>query len=600
MLYLTQLLNKPVVDAKGETIGQIKDLAIATGEIFPRTTSVVFESQEKKPLALSWIYVAKISNEAINLTADKNRLSFSYIKSNELLLKRDLLDSQIVDTLGCKVVRVNDLKLTESEDQLRLLGADIGVRGLLRRLGLEKIIDIVSGFFHYSFPEKIIAWNYIDLLKENLSDLKLSITHKKLHELHPADIADILVQLEPSQRAKVFQYLDNARAADAISETEPELQAVLVESLGNQRASDILETMPPDDAADIIADLPYEKAETLLNLMGVKEAADIRKLLGYKENSAGGIMTTDFTAFKENLTVEETLNNLRAIAPDAETVYYIYVVDKENRLKGVLSLRDLVVSSPQTHIHDIMLPDAISVGVDEDQELVANTITKYDLLAVPVVDEQNILLGIVTVDDVLEVVGEESSEDISIAAGRSSLDFSTTASPLVSIIKRSAWLTIWLLAGTLTGSILRAYSGLLKSMIAIAFFIPLVIRLSDDISAQSIALVLQAIKSGEFDKKSLFKKILIDVGAGAVISLLAGLTVLLLAYFWNLPFNLSLIIALSLTVTIALASTIGALLPVVLNQFNLSLSFSTGPIVTTFMGALGLVIYLGMATLLKA
>ncbi|MBI4743901.1 MAG: magnesium transporter [Actinobacteria bacterium] len=600
MLYLTQVLNKPVIDATGETIGHIKDLAIATGEIFPRVTSVVFESQEKKPLALPWDYVAKISNEEINLTADKSKLNFSYIKPNELLLKRDLLDSQIVDTQGCKVVRVSDLKLTEeSEKQLRLIGADVGLRGILRRLGLEKAVTLILKLFRYSFPERIIAWNYINLLKENLSDLKLSVTHKKLHELHPADIADILTQLDSSQRSKIFQYLDNTRAADAISEAEPELQAVLFESLGNQRASDILEIMPPDDAADIIADLPYEKAETLLNLMGVKEAADIRRLLGYRESSAGGIMTTDFTAFKENLTVEETISTLRSIAPDAETIYYIYVVDKENHLKGVVSLRDLVIASPQTRIHDIMLPDIISVGVDEDQEMVANTITKYDLLAVPVIDEQNVLLGIVTVDDVLEVVEEESSEDISIATGRFSLEPSPATSPFVSIIKRSSWLTIWLLAGALTGSILRIYSDLLKSMIAIAFFIPLVIRLSDDISSQSIALVLQTIKSGESDKKNLLRKIAIDVGAGIIISLLAGFTVVLLAYFWNLPLGLSLAIASSLTITIILASAIGALLPVVLNQFNLNLSFSTGPIVTTFMGAFGLLVYLGIAALFK-
>lgn len=598
LVYFTQLLNKPVFDSEDKSLGKISDLAVSTGEVFPRVSSITFV-KGKEPFMLSWQQVREYDAGGIRLGAKQSELKLTFLQPSEILLGRDLLDRQIVDTQGLKVVRVNDLKLTQSENELRLLGADIGVRGILRRLGLEKAVDLILRVLRLGLSENLIAWNYIDLLEKDLSAVKLSVSHKRLHELHPADIADILGQLDPAQRTKVFQYLDNIRAADAISESEPGLQSSLFESFSNERASDILEVMPPDDAADIIAGLPYEKAQTLLNLMGVKEASDIRKLLGYKEKTAGGIMTTDYIAVKKTLTVEETIENLRRLAPDPETVSYIYVVDDQNSLAGVLSLRDLVMASAETRVKDIMLPEVISVAVDDDQEEVANTISKYDLLAVPVVDENQQLLGIVTVDDVLEVMEEESTEDISILAGTPSPSLSLTMAPAASLLRRSSWLIILLLAGAITGAILRAYTQLLQSVVALAFFIPLVIRLSDDMSTQSIALVLQAIKTGEFDRYKIWKKAQSDIAVGLIIGILSGLAVWLLALLWQLQPLLGLIIAISLAITAALASMVGTFIPLLLNRLRIDPSSSLAPVITTFMGALGLLVYLGISALFQ-
>lgn len=598
LVYLTELLNKPIIDAQGETVGQISDLAITTGEIFPRVSSIAFP-KDKKSFVLPWQYVKEFTPQHIKLGVGKNEFHSAYLQPNEILLSRDLLDRQIVDTQGLKVVRVNDLKLTSSENELRLLGADVGLRGILRRLSLEKSVDFLTKLFRYSLPERIIAWNYIDLLEKDLSAVKLSVTHKRLYELHPADIAEILGRLDSSQRAKVFQYLDNNRAANTISETEPDLQASLFESLGNERVSDILEIMPPDDAADIISGLPYEKAETLLGLMGVKEAADIRQLLGYRENTAGGIMTTDYTAIKEDFTVLETIEHLRRTAPDTETAFYIYVVDNEGQLRGVLSLRDLVIASPDVRVEGIMLRDVISIEVDQDQEEVATLISKYDLLAIPVVDEEKKLLGIVTVDDVLDVMEEESTEDISILTGSPPAALALTVSPAISVVKRFVWLSIWLAAGIITGSILYAYSNLLQSMIALTFFIPLIIRLSDDVSTQSLALILQALKTGEFSWQKIRKKTVTEVGAGLIIGLVSGLVVLLLASTWRLPPFLGLVVGASLATTVVLASGIGTLLPLFFNRFNIDPPVSAGPLITTCISVLGLLVYLGLAGLIK-
>lgn len=594
LIYLTQFLNKPVFDSEGKLLGKISDLAVTSGEIFPKASSIALV-KDKEPFMLSWNYVKEFDAEHIKLKTKQNELKFTLLQPNEILLTRDLLDKQIVDTQGLKVVRVNDLKLTQSDTELRLLGADVGARGALRRLGLEKAVDFLAWPLRSRLPENIIAWNYIDLPEKDLSAVKLSVTHKRLNELHPADIADILEKLDASQRTKVFQHLDNIQAADTISESEPDLQSSLVESLGNERASDILEVMPPDDAADIIAGLPYEKAQTLLNLMGVKEASDIRKLLGYKENTAGGIMTTDYIAVKETLTMEETIKRLRNTAPDPEIVSYIYVVNNNNALTGVLPLRDLVMASAQTKVSEIMIPEVIQVTVDDDQEEVANTISKYDLLAVPVVDEQKHLMGIVTIDDVLEVMEKESTEDISILAGTPSLALSTR--PAASLVQRSGWLVILLLAGAITGSILKAYSQLLQSVIALAFFVPLIIRLSDDISTQSIALMLQAVKTGEVNRYQILKKTLGDIEIGVLIGFISGIAVWVLTLLWRLQPDLGVIIGVSLAITAALASIIGTLIPIILNRFNIDLSFSLGPVISTLVGALGLLIYLGIAAL---
>ena len=414
MLYLSQMIGEPVVDAQGERLGTISDLAISTGEVFPRITSLAFQGPGRVPFMISWRkYVDTFDDDGITLSVDAHDIRFSYLQPDEVLLARDLMDRQIVDTQGLKVVRVNDLKLSQSGTQLRLLGAEVGVRGILRGLHplLEKAVVNVAKLFHKKVDEQLIAWNYMDLLDRDLSEVQLSVTHRRLDELHPADVADILEQLDPQQRASVFAHLDDSRATEAISEMEDEYQAEFIDDLPDARAAELIGNMDPDDAADIVRDLPYEKAETLLRLMGVEDAAEIRRLLGYKDGTAGGMMTTQFVSVADTDTVGHAIEVLRELPEDHPSVHFVYVLDEYDKLVGVCSLRTLVLTDDKTPMSKCMYDDLITATPDETEEDVSADIFKYDLTAMPVVDERGTLLGIVTVDDAWDAIEDDVSSD---------------------------------------------------------------------------------------------------------------------------------------------------------------------------------------------
>ena len=582
MYYLTRMLGKPVVDAAGEVIGEISDVAIATGEVFPRVTSLAFLGPTKTPFMLSWRkYVAEIEDDRIVLGAESPDLRFSYLQPDEILLARDLLNKQIVDTQGMKVVRVNDLKLSESRSQLRLLGAEVGVRGILRGLhpALERLVAGVTRVLGRELPENLIAWNYMDLLDRDLSHVRLSVTHKRLHELHPADVADILEQLSPTQRARVFEHLDNVQAALTVAELEDDLQADVIDDLGSQRASDILEEMDPDDAADIIGDLSYDKAEALLRLMGLNEARAVRSLLGYKEKTAGGIMTPEVTTVAEGMTVQEVIDYLRTGGAEHETIYYIYVVETGRQLEGVISLRDLVMSEPSTPIAELVNRDVITVGPDDDQEDVAETMSKYDLLALPVVDETGKLLGIVTVDDALEVMEEESAEDLALATG-SSREQGPFASMWWLTLRRSAWVVIWAAAllgyqGLATwvreqtarsfdpsipiaplGHLSVAGLGLVASAVVL---LPLVLRIAEEVSSRSL---VEIIEGDPEDRPPFVRRLLRESVLGLGLGIAGGLfafAYLVLAYGdpTPRPAIFGLVTAAAVNLTVLASTTLG-------------------------------------------
>ena len=403
MLYLSQAIGRPVLDGNGEPIGKVADLIVALGDRYPPVTGLVART-DRREIFLPWSSVDALTDAGARLRTRTIDIGRFQQRPDEIRLRQDLMDKQIVDIDGRKVVRVNDLRLDEIQGQLRLVAVDVGAAGLLRRLGMQGAYRILARNLNLSVPERYIDWEDVDPVETSVASIKLRVPHGGLAELHPADLASIIDQLAPRDRAGVIASLDDEAAADAIEEMEPDTQVEVLEDLEPERAADILEEMSPDDAADLVADLSDEAREEILALMERDEAAEVEELLGYPEESAGGIMTTEFVAVAGTLTAADTIERLRELEPNAETIYYVYVTDDDGRLVGVLSLRDLIVARPDTPISSVMIPEPVAVGVLADQDEVAQVVARYNLLAVPVVDQEGRLAGIVTVDDAMDSI----------------------------------------------------------------------------------------------------------------------------------------------------------------------------------------------------
>ncbi len=403
MLYLSQAIGRPVLDANGEPLGKVDDLIVAVGDRYPPVTGLVVVTDRRR-IFLPWSQVARFDASGARLSGATIDITRFAQRPNEIGLRADLLDKQIVDIDGRKVVRVNDLRLDDVDGKLHLVAVDVGASGLLRRLGVEGAYRILARNLRLPTPERYIDWEDVDPVETSIASIRLRIPHAGLTELHPADLATIIDQLAPRDRAGVLAALDDEAVADAIEEMEPETQVEVLEGLAPERAADILEEMSPDDAADLVADLSDSTRQELLGLMEADEAEELGGLLAWPEDTAGGMMTTEFVAVPADLTAGQTIERLRELEPDAETIYYVYVVDAEGRLVGVLSLRDLIVAPPSTPIGEVMIDEPVAVEVLADRDDVAGIVARYNLLAVPVVDADRQLVGIVTVDDAIDTI----------------------------------------------------------------------------------------------------------------------------------------------------------------------------------------------------
>ena len=409
MLYLSQAIGRPVRDQHGEAIGTVADLIVAIGDRYPPVTGIVVKTNGRE-IFLHWGSVTSLDAGGAILGTSAIDISKFQQRPNEIRLKLDLMDRQIVDIDGRKVVRVNDLRLDEVEGSLHLVAVDVGPSGLLRRLGIEGPWRTIARGLHRDVPERYIDWEDVDPVERTIASVKLRVPHKGLAELHPADLATIIDQLSRSDRVGVIVSLDDEAAADAIGEMEPETQVDILEDLEPARAADILEEMDPDEAADLVADLSDESREEILGLMEKDEAEEVQELMTYGEETAGGIMTTEFVAVPATLTAAQTIDRLRELEPTAETIYYVYVTDADNRLVGVLSLRDLIVAKPSTVISTFMYDEPVAVRTDASQNEVTGVVARYNLLAVPVVDAEGRLEGIVTVDDAIDTLLPQPSK----------------------------------------------------------------------------------------------------------------------------------------------------------------------------------------------
>ncbi len=406
MIYFSQLINQYVWDGYGRKVGKLDDILVdRTEKNLPPIVALTLKKNQAEVETIPATQIASMW-PSITLKIGTEAIRPYKPSGHELPLLDRVLDQQIVDTEGRRLVRVNDLQIARAGEQFVLTGVDVSGSGLMRRLGLENLSRAIVKTFKQPQETTVIPWEFVASIEHD-DPLRLSVSQSKLVKMSPVDVAAIVNELDRETTTALLEGFDNEALADTLEESSSEIQMAVLSTLEPERAADILEEMDPDEAADLLADLPEGTSQALLELMESDEAQEVRALLTYPEDSAGGIMTTEFAHVPDHITVGEALDFLRNSedAQDDEVMYYVHILDHHKQLKGVVTLRDLVMAPPQTSVSDWMEAEDVTVEPKTSQEDVAYLIAKYNLRSIPVVDQESkMMLGIVTVDDAIDIV----------------------------------------------------------------------------------------------------------------------------------------------------------------------------------------------------
>jgi magnesium transporter len=404
-LNLSELLGRKITDSEGRPLGKILDLTGNIGEPYPPVTEILLRSAaDGKMVLFPWRRLLEVNDRLVAHPLQPGDFRDPVLRQGELLLKETLLDKQVVDTDGAKIRRVNDLQFLKAQNTLYLVHVDVGFHGLLRRVGLKRPINFLFQLlFDYTLTDQLISWKFVQPVSSP-DLLRLTIAQNRLAQLHPADLADIIEDLDIHQRTAVFRSLDVETAAETLEETDPKIQVSLIEDLDTANASDIIEEMSLSEATDLLGDLPKDKAEGILKEMEKDVAQDVKELLTHPEEKAGGLMTTSFLSFAPERTAGEAMQTIRREAEDMDLIYYLYIVDAEDHLLGVLSLRELIVAAPEKVLSELMDTRIVAVNIEEHKAGIAADFAKYGMLAMPVVDDENRLKGVILFKNLLEVV----------------------------------------------------------------------------------------------------------------------------------------------------------------------------------------------------
>jgi len=406
--YLSQILGVKIISSDNEIIGKVLDLLVYSEQMLtdePSRPNVVAvkTGSRSHPVYYNFTYfeIQRQKNKIVVLCTKKQHIDEDD-KAKYLPLRERILDQQIVDLNGRKMVRVNDVRLASITSGTYVVAVDVGAEGLLRRLGVAESVKMIASVVRFPVPSKFILWDDVDTLDTANLNIKLGKPLTKLQMLHPSDLADIIEEMGRSDRTSVFNNLDEEHAADVLEEMDPKLQVDVIESLSLAKAADLLEKMPADEAADILDLLENDKAESLLNEMETEASGEVRELLEYSSRLVGSIMNTDFISFHENETVEQALATIRETKPEEPLLYNLFVVTHNGKLLATVSLRSLVVSEPSVILKDIMRKNPVSVEDNDKLDSLAEIVSKYNLLAVPVVNQYQVLEGMVVIDDIVD------------------------------------------------------------------------------------------------------------------------------------------------------------------------------------------------------
>jgi len=413
-LYFSDLLGLPVM-AGTKLLGRTYDLVIDPSEPFPQLQRLILKTKKRKGLwELDFAeLVDRDKKRFLAKPGAEDKLKPDSHAGNWIHLRSEVLDRQVVDTHGAKLERVNDIHLLSQRPlELRVVHVEIGMRGIFRRLGCIRFVDwFTRWFFDYEIPPKFISWKYIQPLTSEHSDkLKLTTAHKDIKLIHSSDLADILEELSQHEAVSFVQALDVEKAADVLAEADTKTQKSVLMGIETEVAADILEDMPPDEAADVLADMPEDRVKSIMVEMDNEHIEELSELMSFDDETAGGLMTTEFLKVPENITVSQTLEIVKKKIQDAEIVHYIYVVNENNELKGVLSIKDLLVAKPSSSINEIMTTNVIALRANDDRKEMLRTFEKYRKICLPVVDEEQHILGIVDFRDFVEILVPKLSQ----------------------------------------------------------------------------------------------------------------------------------------------------------------------------------------------
>lgn len=399
--YFSRIVGRKTVNDFGKTVGIIKDLVVEFDQSFIRPKIIAVQLKTKEGLKLvdfSNFRVDKIKGQYVFNCNDLKNINIENHKT--LMVGKNIQDRQLVDLDGRKLVRVNDIRMAILSNGAYMVAVDVGLQGFFRRLGIAKPLMTFLKLFKATIPSHLIPWDEVETVDTGHSGIRLSKEQSNLSLLHPSDLADIIEELNRNSQLAVFSSLNQEKAADVLEELDPDVQKIMIENMSVEQAADLLEKMPTDEVADILDELRKEQAEALLKEMETETSEEVRELMDYDDNTVGSIMTTEYIDFNENITAEETINELRRLKPEPEMIYYLYIVNEAEKLVAVVSLRDLIVAEPQVKLREIMNKDVIFVHDTDKIDSIVEIISKYSLFAVPVVDENEMMVGVVEVNDI--------------------------------------------------------------------------------------------------------------------------------------------------------------------------------------------------------
>ena len=442
----------------------------------------------------------------------------------------------------------------------------------------------------------IISEKMVEEVKASVKEKDRAFLMKLIQDLRAADLADLIEHLNPEERLYLFEMLEPEGAGEVLLEIEAPVQERIISDLDNRAITEIVQELDSDDAADLVGDLPAERAKEIIKTLEDEISEDLEKLLPYDEESAGGIMALEYVAVKEYFTVQEAINAIKEKREEVENIYYLWVVDDFERLVGVISLKDLVLESSDRKISEFMDPEVISVDVNMDQEEVANLVKKYDLVSIPVVDEDNRLVGRITHDDIIDVIEDEVDEDISLMAGVIHQEITEDSSIKISRA-RLPWLIAGLFGGILAAAVINQFEASLEKVIALAFFFPVIMAMGGNTGTQASTVAVRGLATGDIGLVNTGKRLWVEMKVALVNGIICGILLGIIVGTWLSDYMLGSVVAIVLMLIIMISGFIGAAVPITLKKLDIDPALATGPFVTTSNDIISLLIYLGLVTI---